>query len=126
MKVTRFHHVSVNCHHAALDEMTEFYSGLFGLSDVPRPDIPGVPGTWKGVGELELHIVGAPTRGTPNDYNRNHYCLAVDDHATAIAELDARGIEYKRAVQGESNVQVWINDPAGNTIELQQDPEHAQ
>ena len=40
----------------------------------------------------------------------------------AIAELDAKGIEYKRAVQGESNVQIWINDPAGNTIELQQDP----
>jgi len=25
-------------------------------------------------------------------------------------------------VQGESNVQIWVNDPAGNTIELQQDP----
>lgn len=30
-------------------------------------------------------------------------------------------IEYRRAVQGESAVQVWITDPAGNTIELQQD-----
>lgn len=122
MKATRFHHVSVNCHDASLDEMDSFYSGLFELDDVARPDIPGVPGTWKGVGDLELHIVGAPPRGTSIDSTGNHYCVAVDDLGAAIAELEAKGIEYKRAVQGESNVQIWINDPAGNTIELQQDP----
>ena len=122
MKVTRFHHVSVNCHDAILEDMTAFYGGLFGLPDVPRPDIPGVPGTWKGVGDLELHLVGAPPRGTPIDSTGNHYCLAVADLDAAIAELEARGIEYQRGVQNESVVQIWINDPAGNTIELQQDP----
>jgi catechol 2,3-dioxygenase-like lactoylglutathione lyase family enzyme len=89
---------------------------------VPRPDIPGVPGAWKGVGDQELHLVGAPPRGTPIDSTGNHYCLAVDDLDAAIAELEANGIEYQRGVQGESAVQIWINDPAGNTIELQQDP----
>ena len=44
MKVTRFHHVSVNCHDASLDDMVAFYGGLLGLADVPRPDIPGVDG----------------------------------------------------------------------------------
>ena len=122
MKVTRFHHVSVNTHDAALDDMTAFYGELFGLADVPRPDIPGVPGRWKAVGELQLHIVGAPPRGTPIDSTGNLYCVVVDDLAAAITELEAKGIEYKRGVQGESNVQIWINDPAGNTIELQQDP----
>jgi hypothetical protein len=33
VKVTRFHHVSVNCHDASLDDMTAFYGGLFGLAD---------------------------------------------------------------------------------------------
>ncbi len=36
-------------------------------------------------------------------------------------ELETRGIEYTRAVQGEGTVQIWLTDPAGNTIELQQD-----
>ena len=121
MRVTRFHHVSVNCHEASLGDMTAFYGDLFGLSDVPRPEIPGVPGVWKGVADLELHLVGAPPRGTPIDSTGNHYCLAVDDLPAAIAELEAKGIEYQRAVQGESTVQIWINDPAGNTIELQQE-----
>jgi catechol 2,3-dioxygenase-like lactoylglutathione lyase family enzyme len=122
MKVTRVHHVSVNCHDASLDDMVAFYSDRLGLDAAPRPDIPGVPGHWKRVGDVEVHLVGAPPRGTPIDSTGNHYCLAVDDLDAAITELDAKGIEYRRGIQGESNVQIWFNDPAGNTIELQQDP----
>jgi hypothetical protein len=48
--------------------------------------------------------------------------VAVEDLDGAIAELEARGIEYERALQGAGTVQIWIRDPAGNTIELQQDP----
>jgi catechol 2,3-dioxygenase-like lactoylglutathione lyase family enzyme len=121
MKITRFHHVSANCDHAPLDEMVTFYSDLFGLAPKDRPEIPGVPGHWFGVSDLELHVVGAPPRGTPIDSTGNHYCVAVEDLDTAIAELEDRQIPYERAVQGAGTVQIWINDPAGNTIELQQD-----
>jgi catechol 2,3-dioxygenase-like lactoylglutathione lyase family enzyme len=121
MKVTRFHHVSVNCHDATLDDMVAFYSGLLGLDDVPRPDIPGVGGHWHAVGDQQLHVVAAPPRGTPIDSTGNHYCVVVADLDAAIAELEARGIPYQRGVQNESVVQIWINDPAGNTLELQQE-----
>jgi catechol 2,3-dioxygenase-like lactoylglutathione lyase family enzyme len=121
VKVTRFHHVSVNCHDAPLDDMVEFYGGLFGLDDRPRPEIPGVGGHWHAVGDAELHLVAAPSRGTPIDSTGNHYCVAVADLDAAVAELEARGIPYQRGVQGGSVVQIWINDPAGNTIELQQE-----
>jgi catechol 2,3-dioxygenase-like lactoylglutathione lyase family enzyme len=123
MKVNRFHHVSVNCHDASLDDMVAFYGGLFELDDVPRPEIPGVGGHWHAVGEQQLHVVAAPPRGTPIDSTGNHYCVAVDDLDAAIAELEARSVPYRRGVQGESVVQIWLNDPAGNTIELQQDAE---
>jgi catechol 2,3-dioxygenase-like lactoylglutathione lyase family enzyme len=121
MKVTRFHHVSVNCHDASLDDMVAFYQGLLELDDVPRPDIPGVDGHWHAVGDQQLHVVGAPPRGTPIDSTGNHYCVAVADLDAAIAELEARGIPYQRGLQNESVVQIWINDPAGNTLELQQE-----
>jgi catechol 2,3-dioxygenase-like lactoylglutathione lyase family enzyme len=121
MKVTRFHHVSVNCKDAALTEMVSFYGDLFGVHSKERPDIPGVLGHWFGVADQELHIVGAPPHGTAIDSTGNHFCVAVDDLDAAIAELDARGVPYERAVQGAGTVQIWINDPAGNTIELQQD-----
>ena len=121
MKVTRFHHVSVNSNGAPLDELASFYRDVLGLGDKPRPDIPGVPGHWHVVGDQELHLVGAPPRGTPIDATGHHYCVSVADLDGAVSELEQRGIEYQRAVQGESTVQIWIRDPAGNTIELQQD-----
>ncbi len=121
MKVTRFHHVSVNSNDTSLDAMVAFYRDVLGLADQPRPDIPGVPGHWQVIGDLELHLVGAPSLGAGIDPTGHHYCVAVEDLDAAIAELDERGIEYARAVQGESTVQIWIIDPAGNTIELQQE-----
>ena len=121
MRVTRFHHVSVNSNGAPIDAMVDFYRDVLGLGDKPRPEIPGIPGHWHAVGDQELHLVGAPPQGTPIDPTGHHYCVAVTDLDGAIAELEARGIEYQRAVQGEGTVQIWIADPAGNTIELQQD-----
>lgn len=121
MKVTRFHHVSVNTNGTSIGELANFYRDVLGLGDKPRPEIPGVPGHWHVVGDQELHLVGAPPQGTPIDSTGHHYCVAVADLDSAVAELEARGIEYQRAVQGKGTVQIWIRDPAGNTIELQQE-----
>jgi catechol 2,3-dioxygenase-like lactoylglutathione lyase family enzyme len=121
VKVTRFHHVSVNTNGTSIGELANFYRDVLGLGDKPRPEIPGVPGHWHVVGDQELHLVGAPPQGTPIDSTGHHYCVAVADLDSAVAELEARGIEYQRAVQGKGTVQIWIRDPAGNTIELQQE-----
>lgn len=121
MKVTRFHHVSVNANDALLADMVSFYRDLFGLDSKERPEIPGIPGHWFGVSDQELHVVGAPPQGTEIDTTGNHFCVAVEDIDKAIAELEDQKIPYERAVQGAGTVQIWISDPAGNTIELQQD-----
>jgi hypothetical protein len=39
--------------------------------------------------------------------------------AAARAELESSGIPYDEGAQGPV-VQIWINDPCGRTIELQQ------
>ena len=121
MKVTRFRHVSVNANGTDLDAMVGFYRDVLGLGDLARPEIPGVPGHWHGVDDQELHLVGAPPTGGRIDPTGHHFCVGVDDLDAAVAELEARGIDYLRAMQGQV-VQIWIVDPAGNTIELQQDP----
>jgi catechol 2,3-dioxygenase-like lactoylglutathione lyase family enzyme len=121
MKVTRFHHVSVNANGTPVAEMVAFYHEVLGLGDEPRPEIPGIDGHWHRVGDSQLHLVGAPPSGKRIDTTGHHYCVAVDDLDAAIAELEARGIEYTRGVQGVGVVQIWIADPAGNTIELQQE-----
>lgn len=126
MKVTRFHHVSVNANGTALDEMVHFYGEVLGLPELPRPEIPGVPGHWHAVGDQELHVVGAPAAGEGIDPTGHHYCVGVEDLDTAVTELTGLGIPYARAVQGRDIVQIWIVDPAGNTIELQQETRQTQ
>jgi len=119
MRVTRVAHVSVNVE-GSLEETRRFYSDVLGLGDLDRPDIPGVGGHWHGLGEAELHLVDAPSAGLGIDPTGPHFCVFVDDLDAAIRELDDRSIPHLDAAQGAVR-QVWITDPAGNTIELQQD-----
>ncbi len=123
MQVTRILHHSVNVKDR-LDETVGFYRGLLGMPDEPRPSIPGVGGHWFGVARAQVHLVDAPGGEGTIRPTGPHVCFGVTDLDSAIAELDASGTPYLRAAQGET-VQIWIIDPAGNTVELQQDPEVA-
>jgi catechol 2,3-dioxygenase-like lactoylglutathione lyase family enzyme len=112
-------HVSVNVE-GALDESRAFYEDVLGLGSKHRPEIAGIAGHWFAVGPAELHLVDAPVGQVGIQPSKHHYCVAVSDLDTAIAELEARGIEYRRGAQGDV-VQIWFLDPAGNVIELQQE-----
>ena len=120
MKVRRILHHSVNAQ-GRLDDTAAFYSGVLGLESEPsRPDIAGVDGHWFRVGDAELHLVDAD-RGMgairPTDV---HVCLAVESIAEAVSGLDAAGVAYFTLHQGPVT-QVFLADPSGNVIELQED-----
>ena len=120
MKVTRILHASVNVE-GRLDPAATFYTSVLGLDPATRPTIPGVAGRWFSVGDAQVHLVDAPCRGAPRiDPTGPHVCFGVEDLAAAIEELDGAGIPYERGAQGDV-VQIWITDPSGFTIELQDD-----
>lgn len=120
MKVRRILHHSVNVQ-GDLDGASAFYQDLLGLEVEPsRPDIAGVGGRWFRVGDAELHLVDAdPGRGAirPTDV---HVCLAVESIDDAVRRLEQAGVSYVRSAQGPV-AQVFLADPCGNVIELQQD-----
>ena len=120
MRVTRILHHSVNVE-GRLDECADFYRRL-ELPGLTRPDIPGVAGRWFGAGPAQVHLVDAPAGDQVIRPTGPHVCFGVEDLDGAIAELERDGTPYLRGAQGEV-VQIWVTDPAGNTIELQQDPE---
>jgi catechol 2,3-dioxygenase-like lactoylglutathione lyase family enzyme len=121
VKARRILHHSVNVE-GDLEAAEAFYTEVLGLEIEPsRPDIPGVGGRWLRVGGAEIHLVDAPVADAPIRSTDAHVCLAVDDIGAAIAELDGAGIAYERAAQGPV-VQVFIADPVGNIIELQERP----
>lgn len=126
MKVTRILHASVNVA-GRLEQADRFYGELLGMARAPRPEIPGVGGRWLVAGDGQVHLVDAPMAGSGIDPTGPHFCLAVADIEAAVRELEGRGIPYVRgsqpAGQGQAGevVQIWITDPAGNTVELQED-----
>jgi catechol 2,3-dioxygenase-like lactoylglutathione lyase family enzyme len=118
VKIVRVQHVSVNCQ-GRLEATRRFYSELFELPELPRPEIPGVGGTWLGLGDAQLHLVDAAPSGDLPDPVAPHWCLWVDDIDGARIELESAGIEYIEGAQGDV-VQIWISDPNGQVVELQQ------
>ncbi len=122
MRVTRILHHSVNVE-GRLTECTQFYEWL-NLPGLDRPDIPGVAGRWLSAGEAQVHLVDAPAGASGIRPTGPHVCFGVEDLDGAIAELERDAVPYRRGAQGDV-VQIWVVDPAGNTIELQQDPDWA-
>ncbi len=120
MRVTRVLHHASNVT-GRLQPCVAFYREVLGLADDARPEIPGVGGHWFGVGGEQLHLVDADPGPTGIRPTAPHVCLAVDDIDRAAAELEAAGVPCVRGAQGPT-AQIWIVDPAGNTVELQQDP----
>ncbi len=119
MKVARIHHASVNTG-GKLEDARRFYADVLGLDSAPRPDI-GVAGYWFRAGRgSQVHLIEATPFGAGIDPIGNHYCLTVDDLGAAVDELEHAGVEHLKIGDG-SDAQVFVTDPAGNTIELQQE-----
>lgn len=124
MKVTRILHHSVNVH-ARLDESVAFYRDVLELGPAPRPPIPGIDGAWFELDDAQVHLVDADVGEHPIRPTDVHVCFAVEDLDAAVAELHQRGVDHVRGGQGDL-VQIWIADPSGNIIELQQDPDRVR
>ena len=127
MKITRFNHAAVNIH-GKVDEAREFYTEVLGLPEVPiqlpgRPPIPKgtIQAFWLELGGCQVHAIGAPAKGELREPTGPHVSWYVSDLDQAVAELEARRIEMRVIGEGRERI-VWVADPAGNTVEFQQDP----
>jgi len=119
--VTGFSHVAIAV--TDLGAARDFYCGILGFEELPRPDL-GVPGMWLRVGDLQLHFVETdemptPGRGFP------HYALYVptDRFDETVEALRAAGAPFlgepsTRVDFGTTVLAAFVNDPAGNFIEL--------
>jgi catechol 2,3-dioxygenase-like lactoylglutathione lyase family enzyme len=131
IKVLEIHHtgVRIDVQGAMLGAAEQFYAGVLGLAaDRGRPTSPGIPGARMNVGEVgQIHLIGGDqpsrvTKGPGEDPARPHVALAVADIVATRAELDHMGVKYGiiEGLTGPDAVQVFLNDPCGNMIELHQ------
>jgi len=106
----------------------DFYGRVLGLEkDTTRPYVPGIPGAWYNIGSNQIHLMGADgprvifPDGREGDPTVPHVALTVDDLNGMRQKLQQEGIDFWE-VRATGVDQVFIRDPFGNQIELQQLP----
>ena len=130
IKTCGFGHVAFNI--TDVDRSREFYEKVIGLKKIPRPDIK-IPGEWYGVGDNQLHLIGGKRRPEGIDPTGPHMAIQVEDLEETKKSLTEMGVPFLDAatmMRGILNLppeqmrlvgrQIWVQDPDGNVIELQQ------
>ena len=112
MEPLGIHHVSVNV--SNVDEGISFYTDVLGGTvREDRPDF-SFGGAWIDLGSQQLHLIEARV---PANLGQ-HFAIRVDDLDGVVDELRSKGIELADPVGVGANRQTFLNDPAGNVVEL--------
>jgi catechol 2,3-dioxygenase-like lactoylglutathione lyase family enzyme len=110
-----------------VEKAREFYGEILGFQEIPRPDIPGIPGIWYECNGTQVHIIGQrnemAARGLPGI--GTHIALQVEDLEEAKQVLTAKGIEFRELTPPPSfggGPVLFVRDPDGNVVELRTEP----
>ena len=106
----------------------QFYVGLLGMIEVPRPAF-SFGGAWFQAGATLVHLIVEHDQSGPAGYpvevlvksSRNHhFAFEVDDAYAAAAHLKAQGITLldDAKLRPDGAVQVFLTDPDNHVIEL--------
>jgi catechol 2,3-dioxygenase-like lactoylglutathione lyase family enzyme len=116
---TRINHVSINARN--LPESIDFYVDLLGAEPIPTPNF-GLPVQWLALGRTQLHLFERDIEPT----SHHHLGITVGDLEAVYRVAERRQcFEYEAfgnhlvLLPGDL-VQLYIRDPAGNLVELDQ------
>jgi catechol 2,3-dioxygenase-like lactoylglutathione lyase family enzyme len=116
IRVQRLDHVSIIV--TDVGRALDFYTGVLGLEEVPRPKSFDFPGAWLRVGPEVIHLLG---QTAPDPRGRRHFCLWVEDVHAAARCLESRGLpvrwDTKYKIDGIDRF--FTEDPDGNRVEIQ-------
>jgi hypothetical protein len=95
----------------------QFYGGLLGLAEIPKPpNLANRGGTWFRCGPLQLHL-GVESEFRPA--KKAHPALLVTELADLLNSLTAAGFEVKYDTEPVPGFdRAFTFDPFGNRIEL--------
>ncbi len=109
-------HVQVAMPSGHEDRAREFYSGMLGLIEVPKPDnlvLRG--GAWFENGAVKVHL------GVEQDFRpaqKAHPAFLVQNLKSLVARLEQAGFAIVRDAAIEGFDRIHVSDPFGNRIEL--------
>lgn len=111
-----------------LERSRQFYVGLLGMREVPRPAF-SFAGSWFQAGATQIHLIleyagSSPAGNLLPEAQRHtrcqHFAFLVDDAEAALTHLRERGAAILSGPKPRPDgyQQVFVTDPDGHIIEL--------
>ncbi len=116
--VTGYNHVALSV--KDIEASARFYREIMGLEPVAVPDhLKAIRSWFKIAPGQELHLLaGRVFPVTNNDPNMGHFALTIPDADPVEAYLKTKGLPYLRQQRFDGAWQIYIADPDGYFIEL--------
>jgi len=112
----RIDHVQVCIPIGKEEKAREFYEGVLGLKEIPKPDsLLRNGGMWYQIGDIQLHI-GVEEMGV--ERSKRHPAFIVEDIDAARIYLESRGVKIKDDIPIPQVKRFSFFDPFGNRFEL--------
>jgi catechol 2,3-dioxygenase-like lactoylglutathione lyase family enzyme len=114
--ITGIDHVQLAMPVGAEDMARQFYCGVLGLAEIPKPAVLAVRGgVWFRCGNAELHLGADPAFQAAR---KAHPALVVADFGALAEHLAGRGVELKPEEDIGGRRRATLADPFGNRVEL--------
>lgn len=112
------HHVQLACPAGSEPALREFYVGVLGMTEVDKPPVLAARGgAWFRSGAVELHL------GVEADFRparKAHPALLTEDLIGLVSRLREAGVDARWDTDFPGYRRCYVDDPAGNRIELLQ------
>jgi catechol 2,3-dioxygenase-like lactoylglutathione lyase family enzyme len=116
MPVQRIDHVQLAMPPGGEDRAREFYQGVLGIPEVPKPaDMAKRGGCWFESGDLKVHL-GVEQEFRPA--RKAHPAFIVSDLVALVARLRSAGSPLTDDRSLTEYDRFFVEDPFGNRIEL--------
>lgn len=111
-----------------LERARQFYVGVLGMEDVPRPGF-GFAGAWFQAGPSQIHLIEESEASGPAGLGRStgksvsrghHFAFEVADALAAARMLADQGIAIAAGPKQRPDgpTQIYVHDPDGHLVEL--------
>lgn len=117
MNISAIHHAQVSIPVGGEDEAREFYCGVLGLTEIPKPEsLAGRGGLWLELGDTQVHL-GAEDN-VQRSKTKAHLAYLVTDLDKWRKKLTDAGCQVKEstAIPGYSRFE--FRDPFDNRVEF--------
>ena len=116
MRIVRVDHVQLAMPRGGEDRAREFYAGLLGIPEVPKPPaLAARGGVWFAQGEVKVHL-GVDAEFRPA--LKAHPAFVVEDLEALTGRLRSAGVVAEDDELLPGYRRSYVTDPFGNRLEL--------